>query len=343
MLHWLKCTLSPVLIAALAFASPAHADDAAGFYASKQITLIVGSGPGGGYDLYGRILAPYLSSHIPGKPNVIIQNMPGSAGVTAAAHVYNVAPKDGTVIAIAPAEILLAEAWNPQQVRFDSSKFNWVGTIATMTDVLAVFKSTGVLTLEDAKRKEVAVGATATIASNSLQPAIANALLGTKFHIVKGYTGGGDALTIAMERHEIEGRTNQWASWKVLRPEWVKEGRLSYLLQFGPKDPDLPAGVPAMSELVSTPRDKAIVALLEVMQRTGRSVFAPPNIPKDRLAVLQAAFDATMQDPAFLAQMQKLGLDVYPRKGTEIQAELDRVMTNRDEVIRDMKKTLGLD
>jgi tripartite-type tricarboxylate transporter receptor subunit TctC len=262
--------------------------------------------------------------------------------VSAAAHVYNVSPKDGTVVAIAPAEILLAEAWNPEQVRFDSRKFSWVGTIATMTDILAVFKSTGVLTLEDAKRKEVAVGATATIASNSLQPAIANALLGTKFRIVKGYTGGGDALQIALERHEIEGRTNQWSSWKVLRPEWVKEGRLSYLLQFGPKDPDLPPGVPAMSELVSTPREKAMVALLEVMQRTGRSVFAPPNIPKDRLAVLQAAFDATMQDPAYLAQMQKVGLDVYPRKGTEIQVELDRVLANRDEVVLDLKKTLSL-
>jgi tripartite-type tricarboxylate transporter receptor subunit TctC len=337
-----RFVLAMGIAAALASASTAPAQDVPGFYAGKQITLIVGSGPGGGYDLYGRMLAQYLSNHIPGKPNVIVQNMPGSAGVTAASHVYNVAPKDGTVIAIAPAEILLAEAWNPQQVRFESSKFNWVGTIATMTDILAVFKSTGVLTLEDAKRKEVAVGATATIASNSLQPAIANALLGTKFHIVKGYTGGGDALTIAMERHEIEGRTNQWASWKVLRPEWVKEGRLSYLLQFGPKDPDLPPGVPAMSELVSTPRDKAMVALLEVMQRTGRSIFAPPNLPKDRLAVLQAAFDATMQDPAFLAQMQKLGLDVYPRKGTEIQAELDRVMANRDEVVRDLKNTLNL-
>jgi tripartite-type tricarboxylate transporter receptor subunit TctC len=322
--------------------SRAHGQDAPGFYAGKQITLVVGSGPGGGYDLYGRILAPYLSNHLPGKPNVIIQNMPGSAGVTAAAHVYNVAPKDGTVIAIAPAEILLAEAWNPEQVRFDSRRFNWVGTIATMTDILAVFKSTGVLTLEDAKRKEVAVGATATIASNSLQPAIANALLGTKFHIVKGYTGGGDALQIALERHEIEGRTNQWSSWKVLRPEWVREGRLSYLLQFGPKDPDLPAGVPAMTELVSTPREKAMVALLEVMQRTGRSVFAPPNIPKDRLEVLQAAFDATMRDPAFLAQMEKVGLDVYPRKGAEIQAELDRVLANRDEVVRALKKTLNL-
>jgi tripartite-type tricarboxylate transporter receptor subunit TctC len=315
MLHELKYTFAAIFSTTLALTSGAHAQDAAAFYTGKQITFIVGSGPGGGYDLYGRILAPYLSRYMPGKPNVIIQNMPGSAGVTAAAHVYNVGPKNGTVIAIAPAEILLAEAWNPEQVRFDSRKFNWVGTIATMTDILAVFKSTGVLTLDDAKHKEVAVGATATIASNSLEPAIANALLGTKFRIVKGYTGGGDALQIALERHEIEGRTNQWSSWKVLRPEWVNEGRLSYLLQFGPKDPDVPAGVPAMSELVSTPREKAMVALLEVMQRTGRSVFAPPNVPKERVAALQAAFDAAMQDPAFLAQMQKVGFDVYPRKG----------------------------
>ncbi len=122
-----------------------------------------------------------------------------------------------------------------------------------------------------------------------------------------------------MERKEIDGRTNQWASWKVLRPHWVNEGQLSYLLQFGPKDPDLPPGVPAISDLVTEPREKAMVALLEITQRTGRSVFAPPGVPKDRLALLQAAFDKTMADPAYLAQMKKLNLEVYPRKGSEFR------------------------
>lgn len=328
---------------AMMVASPVRADDTANnFYAGKAITLVVGTGAGGGYDLYARATAPFLQAQIPGRPNIIIQNMPGSAGVTAASHVYALAAKDGTVIAICPAEILLAESLDPEQVRFDSSKFGWVGTIATMTDVLAVFKSTGVLTLEDAKKTETIVGATATIASNSLQPALANALLGTKFKIVKGYAGGGEALTFAMERKEIDGRTNQWASWKVLRPHWINEGQLSYLLQFGPKDPELPAGVPAISDLVTTPREKAMVALLEITQRTGRSVFAPPGVPKDRLAVLQAAFDRTMADPAYLAQMKKLNLEVYPRKGSEIQAELDRVMVNRAEVVKDIKQTLNL-
>jgi tripartite-type tricarboxylate transporter receptor subunit TctC len=337
-------TLAIAVSAATSIASASLADtsDTAAFYAGKQITFIVGTAPGGGYDLYARVLAQFLAASIPGHPRVVVQNMPGSAGVAAGAYVYNVAPRDGTVIAICPAEFLLAEALNPDQVRFESRKFGWLGTIATITDVLAVFKSTGVETIEHAKHTEVTVGASATIASNSLQPALANALLGTRFRIVKGYTGGSDPLTLAMERHEIDGRTNNWTSWKVLRPHWITENMLNYLLQFGPKDPQLPPGIPAISDLVTTPREKALVALLEITQRTGRSVFAPPGLPNERLSALRDAFDATMRDPGFVAQLEKLQLDLYPRKGIEIQGDLDRVMKERDGVVQDMKATLNL-
>src|SRR5205823_2409454 len=164
---------------------------------------------------------------------------------------YITRARDGTVIATSPASMLLGEALSPAQAHFESPKFSWVGTMATTTDLLAVFRSTGVATLDDARHRTVIIGATGQYSLSALEPAIANALLGTKFRIIKGYAGGGEAFNLAMERHEIEGRTNQWASWKVLRPDWIREEQLSYLLQFGPKDPGLPASVPTLDELVT--------------------------------------------------------------------------------------------
>jgi tripartite-type tricarboxylate transporter receptor subunit TctC len=337
----------PARLGALAIATgllaPATGWTAEGepFYASKQITFIVGTGAGGGNDLYARVLAPFLARFIPGNPTIVVQNMPGSDGTVAAAHVYSVAPKDGTVIATSPSSMFLSEALNPSRVRFDSRKFGWVGTIATMTDVLAVFKSSGIETIEDAKKKEIVIGGSGNFGLSSMEPLLANAVLGTKFRVVRGYTGG-DTVNLAMEQHEIEGRTNQWASWKVLRPEWIRDRSLSYLLQFGPKDPSLPGAVPAIRDLVTAPADRAMVDLLEIAQYMGRSVFAPPGLPPERLAMLRDAFDKTMQDSAFAARMKATNLELYPRTAREIEAELVQGSANRDKVVQEMKTRLNL-
>jgi tripartite-type tricarboxylate transporter receptor subunit TctC len=316
------------------------ADDAGGFYSGKQIEFVVGVSPGGGYDLYARVLTEFIRDYIPGKPVIVIRNMPGAAGVTAGSHIYNIAARDGTVIAISPASMLLSEALNPSQVRFESRKFGWVGTIATMTDVLAVLKSSGIETLEDARNKEVVMGATAIFAGNSLQPSLVNALLSTRFKVVKGYDSG-DAINLAMERGEIVGRTNQWASWKVLRPDWIRDNKLTYLVQFGPKEPDLP-NVPTFGELVSDPKGKAMVDLLEINQYVGRSVFTPPDVPPERLRVLQRAFDETMTDAGFITKMRELDLEHYPRKASQLQERLDRTMANAETVSREMRAILSL-
>src|SRR5262249_38345253 len=154
---------------------------------------------------------------------------------------------------------------------------------------------------------------------NSINPALANALLGTKFKIIKGYTGGTDPLNVAMERGEIEGRSNNWTSWKALRPDWIAENKLSYLIQFGAKTPGVPAGIPAMADLVTTPKDKALVALAEIPQHVGFAVFAPPKIPAERLKALREAFDKAMTDQGFVERMEKLNLDLAPRSGAELQ------------------------
>jgi tripartite-type tricarboxylate transporter receptor subunit TctC len=331
--------LLALTVAALIATTSARADDAP-FYEGKQITFIVGTAAGGGNDLYARVLSQFMPKYIPGRPVMVVQNIPGSEGATAAAHVFNMAAKNGTVIATSPSSMLLAEAISPSSVRFDSRKFGWIGTVTPMTDLLAVFKSSGVDTLQDAKTKDVVIGATGTFALSSLEPAVTNALLGTRFRIVKGYAGG-DTVNLAMERGEIQGRTNQWASWKVLRPEWIKSRQLSYLLQYGPREPELASeNVPTLGELVEDPQDKAIVNLLEIAQYVGRGIFAPPDLPEERLSVLRSAFDRTMQDADFISRMKALNLDLNPRNAKEVQAELVRAMTNRDAVVRDMKAKL---
>jgi len=331
------------VLALLSAASRADNHAVANFYAGKSITLVVGTGAGGGYDAYARLVAQFMRAHIPGQPNIIVQNMLGAAGAAAAGYMYNVAAKDGTFIAANPPDYLLAELWNPEQMHFDSRKFGWIGTVSTVTDLLAVFRSTGVRTIEDAKSKVLTIGATAAIATNSLEPALANALLGTKFRIVKGYNGGSDPMTLAMERGEIDGRANSWASWKLLRPNWISENRLSFLLQFGPKDPDMPPGVPSMTDLAATPRDKAFVAMLDITQETGRAFFTTPDVPPERLEALRRAFDDTMVDPGFVEQLTKLGFDLRPRKGTEVQSSIDEAIRKRDSLMPQLKAVLNLD
>jgi tripartite-type tricarboxylate transporter receptor subunit TctC len=304
-------------------AGPVRADD---FYAGRQITYIVGTSAGGGYDLYSRILAEYLPRHIPGNPTIVVQNMPNASGVGATNHMYNVAPKDGTYLAMCTAGIILTEALQPSQVRYDSTKLGWVGTVTTMTDILAVFKDTGVATIADAKKISVVLGANGKTSTLAMQPELVNALVGTKFKIISGYAGGNE-VNLAMDRGEVMGRTNQWDSWNAQRPAWIADNKLSYLVQFGPKLPEL-GDVPGFHDLVADPKGLAVVDLLEVLQYVGRAVFTTPGVPEQRMAILRRAFDDTLADLAFRQRMTETKLDMSSRSGAETQAYIANVMAS---------------
>jgi tripartite-type tricarboxylate transporter receptor subunit TctC len=334
--------ITKAALAVLVFAAFAHASkaDEEKFYAGKTLTFIVGTSPGGGYDLYMRLLAEYMPRHIPGHPRVIVQNMANASGQGAANHVYMQAPKDGTVFAMCSAGIVLAEALDPGQVRYRSKDFGWIGTMTTMTDVLAVFKTTGVASIEDAKKTPVVLGAMGTTSALRLQPALANALLGTKFKIVGGYAGGNE-VNLAMDRGEVQGRTNQWDSWEAQRPQWIADRKLNYLLQIGPKLPEM-ADVPTFGEVVKDPAHKAMVDLLEVLQWVGRSVYTTPGVPEARLAMLRRAFSATMTDPDYIARIEKMKLDRYTRSGEETQAYIEKIMSNSDVVVSEFRKQVDL-
>jgi tripartite-type tricarboxylate transporter receptor subunit TctC len=337
-----KMQIIKAAVALLIFAVSANTSkaDEGNFYAGKTLTFIVGTSPGGGYDLYMRLLAEFMPRHIPGQPRVVVQNIANASGQGAANRVYTQAPKDGTVFAMCSAGIVLAEALDPDEVRYRSKDFGWIGTMTTMTDVLAVFKTTGVSSIEDARRTPVVLGAMGSTSALRLQPALVNALLGTKFNIVAGYAGGNE-VNLAMDRGEVQGRTNQWDSWEAQRPQWIAGGKLNYLLQIGPKLPEL-GDVPAFGELVKDPGQKAMVDLLEVLQWVGRSVYTTPELPAARLTMLRRAFDATMTDPDFIARIEGLKLDRNSRPGEETQAYIEKIMSNSDVVAREFRKQVGL-
>ena len=318
----------------------AKADDVASFYAGKQITFVAPTSVGGGFDLYSRLFAESIRKFIPGQPSIVVQNMPGAGGMRAAGYMFNVAPKDGTVIGMPLANIPLSEALEPNVARYQSGKFSWIGTITPETDVLGVWRTTGVASLDDARQKEVTIGATGKLGLLALNVNLANALLGTKFKVVLGYPSGNE-VNLAMETGEVQGRTNQWTSWKSQRPAWVKENKLHFLLQIGPKEAELP-DVPAFLDLVKSSKDQAMVRLLQSNQIIGRSIYAPPDIPKDRLAALRDAFEKTVRDPEFLTRMNAVGLYVQPSAGAALEQEISRSMENAGEAARDLRQALKL-
>jgi tripartite-type tricarboxylate transporter receptor subunit TctC len=313
------------------------ADDMPAASSAQTISFYVGASTGGGYDSYARTIAPFLGRYLPGKPTVIVRNMPAADGLALANYVNNIAPRDGTVLAISPAQVYLPQVLTPGKFNFDVRQFGWIGTISTTTDVLAVFKTTNVASIEDAKKKEVPLGAVGVVGTGTIYPLLSNALLGTKFRIIHGYPGGTE-INLAMENGEVQGRVNQWNSWLTQRPNWIQEGKLSYLFQSGP--PVL-ENVPRLVDLVTTPQQKAMVGVIDLLQLVGRSIYTTPALAPERLEVIRKAFENAVADPEFIEGMKRRGLELNPRKGTELQAELDRRLQSLDEVGRNLGAILN--
>ena len=242
------------------------------FYRGKKIDLIIGYSPGGTYDLYARLVARHLGNYIPGKPLIIPRNMPGAGSRAAATWVYNVAPRDGTVLATADQSLALQQAAGDKRIQFDTTKFIYIGNPNIENNTTATWHASGIKTIEDAKRREVTVGATGG-STSSQYPKAMNALLGTKFRIILGYPGGND-INLAMERGEVDGRgSNSWASWKATRAHWLAEKKINILVQIGlKKAPDLP-DVPLLMDLGDQRRGPRAAAAAVGLDRTsgGRS------------------------------------------------------------------------
>ena len=311
-----------VLLACLA-SSDTSAQSPAELYSGKQIRMVIASGAGGGYDAYARTLARHMSKYISGNPSIINQNMPGAAGITATNWAYTVAPKDGTVI-LATYNALLAEPlYGNPAARYDVLKFEYIGSIGKQQNVCGTWHTSPIKTIEEAKLRELTVAATGSTGNSASMPRILNAVLGTKFKLIMGY--GTTEQRLAVERGEVDGICGlSWSTLKASNPDWTQNHRLNVLVQTGSKaQADLP-NAPLLIDLVSSADDKKVIELLSFYEDMGRPFLMPPDTPKNMVSAVRRAFDATMKDPAFLADAEKSNLEVDPVTGEDMEQVIRR-------------------
>jgi tripartite-type tricarboxylate transporter receptor subunit TctC len=314
--------------------------DVAEFYRGKTIRLVIGYGTGGGYDVYGKFFARYLGEHIPGKPTVIAQNMPGAGSRSAANWLYKVAPKDGTVLAVLGQATPADQALGQPGVQFDARQFNWIGNMVAVNNIMITWAESGIRTIDDAKKKSIAIGASGASSPSVIYPTVTNNLLGTQFKIVSGYPGGGDIM-IALERREVDGRgSDSWASLKSNNPGWIKDKKVNILFQVGShREKDLP-DPPLLTELAQNDEQKQVLEVVSGDAAVGRPILTAPDVPAERVAALRKAFDDTMRDPAFQAAAEKAGLHFNPVGGEELQRIVVRIVSPSPAIIEKVKDAI---
>jgi tripartite-type tricarboxylate transporter receptor subunit TctC len=305
-----------------ALAQPAFAQSVEDFYKSNPITMLVGSGAGGGYDVYARSFARSWSNHIPGHPSIIAKNLPAAAGLAAASTLYNSAERDGSVIAAFTNGAAMDPLFGNPGAHYDAVQFNWLGSIGKLENVCATWHTSPVKTIADARSREVIVAAAGATSNAAIVPKMLNALIGTRFKVISGYdTSSG--LTMAVERGEADGICGlSWSTMKASRPHWIKDNLLNVIVQMGlAKLRDLP-DVPSALDLVDNPENRQVMELILIRQEAGRPFAAPPGTPADRVAALRQAFAETLADGDFLAEAEKMQLEIEPMSGGEIEKML---------------------
>jgi tripartite-type tricarboxylate transporter receptor subunit TctC len=296
----------------------------ADFYKAHRIVMLVGSGAGGGYDVYARTFARYWSRHIPGHPDIIAKNMPAAAGLAAASTLYTSAARDGTVIGALTNGAPMGPLFGDPGAHYDPLRFAWLGSIGKLENVCATWYTSSVKTIAQAQARPVVVAGAGASSNTAIVPKMLNALIGTKFKVIAGYDPG-SGLTMAVEGGEAEGICGlSWSTMKASRPRWVDEHLLNVLVQLGlTKLRDLP-DVPSALDLVSDPQNKAVMELILMRQEAGRPLAAPPGTPTDRVAALRQAFQETLRDPDFVAEAQKMQLEIDPISGQAIAQLLQK-------------------
>jgi len=327
--------------ACLGVAAPACAqEDVAAFYRGKQLRMLVGTGPGGGYDLFARAVARRIGNHIPGNPTVIVQNQAAAGGLVMVNQLYSLGPKDGTVMAAPINGIPTAPLLEPAAARFDAAKLNWIGSTNRETYVAYAWHTAGVRSLADLMQRELIVGATAAGTTLVDFPLVTNKFLGTRFKIVRGYDAT-PQINVAMERGEVEGIGGiGWQSVKTQLPQWISEKKITVIAQYGlQRDPGL-ASVPTMLELAKTEADRAALTMMFARTEYGRPYFVPPDVPTARIEALRRAFDATMKDPNFIADAAQLQLELSPATGEEVQALVAKLAGTPADIVARVRAAL---
>lgn len=318
------------VIAALGIQTAA-ADSVEDFYKGKSITLYVGFSPGGGYDTYARTVARHMSRHIPGNPEFVVKNRPGAGTLVLTNELYNVLPKDGTVMGVIARGMPMEPVLGNKKAKFDSRKFNWIGSANNEVSICVAWHTVPVKNIQDLRTRGMVVGGTGPGADTDAFPKLMNNILGAKLKLITGYPGGTD-INLAMERGEVEGRCGwSWSSAKSRKPEWIKDKKIRVLAQMSlKKHPDMP-DVPLILEFTDDADDKKAMEVIFARQVMGRPFVAPPGVPADRVKALRDAFMAVMNDPTYLADAKKQKLETGAAVSGQNVAKLVKGIYNTPE------------
>jgi tripartite-type tricarboxylate transporter receptor subunit TctC len=321
------------LLFVVAAGAPAGArEDVAAFYKGKTLRLMVGVAVGSGYDINARLLARHMGAHIPGQPTIIVQNQPGAGSLTMTNALYNNGPFDGTVIGASFNGMPTTPLLQPSGARFDPVKLNWLGSTNRETQVMYVWHSAPVQALDAVKTTEIVMGAQAPGSTQFDYPVLANSLFGFKFKVVTGYEST-PKIHLAMESGEVHGTLANWSTLKAINTNWINENKIRMLTQWAlRKHPELD-GVSLFLDLAKTDAERAALRLMLARLEYGRPFFLPPNVPAERLDALRRAFDSTMKDRAYLAEADRLKIEVDPLTGEQVADLVEQVSRTPAETV----------
>jgi tripartite-type tricarboxylate transporter receptor subunit TctC len=321
--------------------SVARAQNAEQFYKGRPLSLIVFTGAGSTYDIYARLLARHLGDHIPGKPTIIVQNMPGAGGLKVEEYIYRIALQDGTVMGTVGRGLPFEPMLGQNEAKIDPLKFTWLGSMNRDVSLAMSWHTSKVKSFEELKQHELLVPGTGAGADSEIMPLAFNRLAGTRFKIIEGYRDTAVAA-LAMERGELDGLAYwSWSSIMAIHPDWVRDKKINLLFQTGIDPiPELP-DVPRIRNLVANSIDRSALVFLLAREIMGRPFFAPPGLAPDRAAALRAAFAATLRDPAFLQDAQRSRLDVSLVTGEQVDALLKESAGAPADVLDRVKQALG--
>jgi tripartite-type tricarboxylate transporter receptor subunit TctC len=328
------------VVAAVTPNDRAAADAVADFYRGKTINVIVGYTAGGGYDLYARAVARHMGKHLPGNPNFIVQNITGAGSLNAANNIYNVAPKDGTSFGTFARGLAIEPLIGTAKTQFEATKFTWLGSGTNEISICATWHTSPVKTFQDALKTQFAVGGEGAGSDPDTYATLLRNVFGAKLKLVTGYHGTTDII-LAIERGEVDGRCGwSWSSIKSTRPTWIPEKKLNYVVHMSEqKAPEL-AHVPTVADFAND-RQKQILRLITSRQVMGRPFAAPPGVPEDRKQALRKAFDETLKDAAFLAEADKLKLEVNPVSGAEVDKLIAELYRTPSDIVEEARKAIA--
>jgi tripartite-type tricarboxylate transporter receptor subunit TctC len=337
----LSQALSIAAMAGIGFGAAAQADEVADFYKDKTITLLMSTGVGGSNDLNARTLLQHMVKHIPGNPDYKPINMPGAGHVRASNFIYNKAPKDGTYIGAFVRFYVLHQAMGGKGVKYDATKFGYLGSTSSSNVVLGTWHTTGIKKFDELKSKELIVGGTGVGSGTVIFPTLFNNVLGAKMKIVQGYKSG-HMIDLAMERGEVFGRAGfTFESIESVHPDWLKENKFNILTQVGLRKEPGYEHIPMATDLATDKDDKSVINIFAGVVAVGSPIFTNQGVPKARLAALRTAFNTTLKDPAYLAAMKKVRLSVKPTSGEELTEIVEGIINAPPAVIAKARSVMS--